>query len=319
MNDAFSVFIGIDVAKDTLDVCVRPSGERLRVANEAGGLEALTERLRALGASERALIVLEATNVFWQAPAAALGAAGWAVAIVNPRQVREFARALGQRAKTDPLDAEVLALFAERIRPAVRALADPARAEAAELLARRAQLIAMRTAEKNRLGTARAGRVRRDLKASIAFLDRRIAALDHEIDQWLKTTPLDQRRVKLMTSFRGIGTHTARSLLVLLPELGRLSGKQIGALAGLAPFARDSGRHRGQRHIAGGRAAVRAALYMPTLTAIRCNPVISAFYRHLIESGKHHYVAITACMRRILVILNAMLKANQSWRFAQAA
>lgn len=312
-----SFFIGIDVAKDTLDVYLAPSGERLQVANEAAGLETLIERLRTATAGAPALIVLEATNRFWQAPAAALAGAGLAAAVVNPRQVREFARALGQRAKTDAIDAHVLALFAERIRPPVRALPDPARAVAQELLARRAQLIGMRTAEKNRLASARATRVRRDLKESIAFLDRRLAAIDREIDQWLKTTPLDQRRVKLMISFQGIGARTARSLLLMLPELGSLTSKQIGALGGLAPFARDSGRHRGERHIAGGRAAVRASLYMPTLTAIRCNPVISAFYRQLIARGKHHYVAITACMRRILVILNAMLKANQPWRFAR--
>lgn len=319
MNETTSVFIGIDVAKDTLDVYVSPAGERLRVANEARGLDTLIERLHAAGHGADALVVLEATNRFWQAPAAALAGAGFAVAVVNPRQVREFARALGQRAKSDPLDAHVLARFAERLRPPVRPLPDPARQVAQELLARRAQLLAMRTAEKNRLASARAGRVRRDLKASIAFLDKRLAGIDEEIDQWLKTTPLDQRRMKLLTSFQGIGAKTARALLVLLPELGRLTGKQASALAGLAPFARDSGRHRGERHIAGGRAAVRASLYMPAVTAIRCNPVISAFYRRLIASGKHHYVAITACMRRILVILNAIVKSDQPWRYSQNA
>lgn len=314
-----SFFIGIDVSKDTLDVYVSPSGERRRVANEASGIETLIERLRAATPGAEALIVLEATNRFWQAPAAALAGAGFACAVVNPRQVREFARALGQRAKSDPLDAHVLALFAERIRPPVRPLPDPAREVAQELLARRAQLIGMRTAEKNRRASARAPRVKRDINASIAFLDQRLAGIDEEIDQWLKSTPLDQRRVNLLTSFRGIGARTARALLLTLPELGSLTGKQIAALAGLAPFARDSGRHRGQRHIGGGRAGVRASLYMPTLTAIRCNPVISAFYRHLIESGKHHYVAITACMRRILVILNAIVKSNQPWRYSQSA
>jgi transposase len=177
----------------------------------------------------------------------------------------------------------------------------------------------MRVAEKNRLSTARAAKVRKDIATTIAFLEKRLAALDEEIDQWLKSTPIDQSRANLLKSFAGIGEHTAKSLLITLPELGSLSSKQIGALAGLAPFARDSGNKRGQRQIRGGRSTVRAALYMPALTAIRCNAVIRALYQRLINAGKHHYVAITACMRKMLIILNAMLKSNQPWRNTQEA
>ena len=177
----------------------------------------------------------------------------------------------------------------------------------------------MRVAEKNRLATARAAKVRKDITATIAFLEKRITALDGEIDQWLKSTPIDQSRVNLLKSFAGIGEHTAKSLLITLPELGSLSSKQIGALAGLAPFARDSGNKRGQRQIRGGRSTVRAALYMPAITAIRCNAAIRALYQRLINAGKHHYVAITACMRKMLIILNAMLKSNQPWKSTQEA
>ena len=250
---------------------------------------------------------MEATNVFWKLAATQLGAAGIRVAVINPRQVRDFAKATGTLAKTDTIDAKVLALFAKRICPPVRALPSEQCEVARELLARRAQLMGMRVAEKNRLSSARAKLVRKDLTAVIAFFDKRLEALDAEIDRWLEATPIDQSRVDLLKSFRGIGPGTARALLIGVPELGSLSGKQISALAGLAPFARDSGQKRGQRHINGGRSAVRSALYMPAIAALRFNPVIRAFYDRLIAAGKHHYVAITACMRKILVILNAML------------
>jgi transposase len=251
--------------------------------------------------------------------AAALAGAGLACAVVNPRQVRDFAKSMGILAKTDAIDAQVLAQFAQRVKPPVRALPDAQCQVAAELLARRAQLMGMRVAEKNRLATASAKKVRKDIEATIAFLEKRLAALDEEIDQWLKSTPIDQSRADLLQSFTGIGQNTARSLLITLPELGRLSGKQIGALAGLAPFAKDSGSKRGQRHIAGGRSIVRAALYMPAISAIQHNPVIRALYQRLVQAGKHHYVAITACMRKMLVILNAMLRSNQPWKAPQNA
>jgi transposase len=311
----FSVFVGIDVSKDHLDVHVLPEGQAWRVANDATGCAELSERLSGLTGS--VLVVMEATNVFWRLAATKLASAGLSAAVVNPRQVRDFAKATGQLAKTDAIDAQMLARFAEAIKPPVRALPSEQCQVAGELLARRAQLMGMLVAEKNRLSTARAAKVRKDISATIAFLEKRLAALDEEIDQWLKSTPIDQSRVNLLKSFVGIGERTAKSLLISLPELGSLTSKQIGALAGLAPFARDSGHKRGQRHIGGGRSIVRAALYMPAITAIRCNAVIRALYERLIDAGKHHYVAITACMRKMLVILNAMLKSNQPWKDPQ--
>lgn len=311
----FNVFVGIDVSKDHLDVHLLPDDKSWRLANDETGCAELGERLTAL--SGPVLVVMEATNVFWRLAATRLASAGLSAAVVNPRQVRDFARATGQLAKTDAIDAHVLALFAQRIEPPVRALPSEQCQVAAELLSRRAQLMGMRVAEKNRLSTARAAKVRKDITATIAFLEKRIAALDGEIDQWLESTPIDQSRVNLLKSFAGIGAHTAKSLLITLPELGSLSSKQIGALAGLAPFARDSGNKRGQRQIRGGRSTVRAALYMPAITAIRCNAVIRALYQRLIDAGKHHYVAITACMRKMLIILNAMLKSNQPWKNPQ--
>jgi transposase len=308
----FKSFIGIDVSKERLDVHVLPEAQAWGVSNDERGCSALIERLRALDAP--ALVVLEATNVFWRLAATRLAAAGLAVAVVNPRQVRDFAKSRGILAKTDAIDARVLALFAEANRPPVRALPDEQSQVAAELLARRAQLMGMRVAEQNRLASAQAKRVRKDIQTTIVFLDKRLKALDGEIDQWLKSTPIAQSRINLLKSFCGIGDHTAKSLLITLPELGRLTGKQIGALAGLAPFARESGKTRGKRFIRGGRAQVRAALYMPALTAMRCNPIIRALYQRLIKAGKHHHVAITACMRKMLVILNAMIKSNQPWR-----
>ncbi len=309
------VFVGIDVSKDHLDVHTLPDGQSWRVANDEAGCTELSERLSGLSGS--VLVVMEATNVFWRLAATRLASTGLSAAVVNPRQVRDFAKATGQLAKTDAIDAYVLALFAQRIEPPVRTLPSEQCQVAAELLSRRAQLMGMRVAEKNRLSTARAAKVRKDISATIAFLEKRIGVLDEEIDQWLKSTPIDQSRVNLLKSFAGIGEHTAKSLLISLPELGSLSSKQIGALAGLAPFARDSGNKRGPRQIGGGRSTVRAALYMPAITAIRCNAVIRALYQRLIGAGKHHYVAITACMRKMLIILNAMLKSNQPWKDPQ--
>lgn len=316
MNEPTS-FVGIDVSKNTLDVHVLPTGAQWQVANDPAGCAQLVERLKPLG--ETALVVMEATNVFWRMASTALAAVSLRCAVVNPRQVRDFAKAMGLLAKTDAIDARVLAEFAQRIKPPLRPLPSAQCQLAAEMLGRRAQLLGMRVAEINRLATATAKRVRKDIQTTISFLDKRLAAMDEEIDHWLKSTPIDQSRADLLQSFTGIGSTTSRSLLITLPELGTLNGKQIAALAGLAPFAKDSGNHRGKRHIAGGRSIVRAALYMPALCAITHNPVIRALYQRLIHAGKHHYVAITACMRKILVILNAMLRSHQPWKAPQLA
>ena len=308
----YTKFVGIDVSKDTLDVHTLPDGQTWQVGNDDAGAAALAQRV-----PPGALVVMEATNVYWRLVASTLASAGLAVAVVNPRQVRDFAKATGQLAKTDATDAQVIALFGQRIEPPVRALASQQCQMAAELLSRRSQLMGMYVAEKNRLGTARAKRVRADINTTIGFLQKRLDALDKELDQWLKSTPIDQSRIDLLKSFTGIGDKSAKSLLIALPELGRINNKQIAALAGLAPFASDSGKKRGARHIRGGRSVVRAALYMPAVTAMRCNPVIRALYERLISAGKNHYVAITACMRKILVILNAMVRSNTPWHCPQ--
>lgn len=313
----YMTFVGIDVSRDRLDVFVLPQQQAFALSNDASGVAQLCHRLQELG--EHTLVVMEATNTFWKLSATQLGSAGLKVAVINPRQVRDFARATGRLAKTDAIDAQVLALFAQAVCPPVRSLPDEHCELARELLARRAQLMNMRIAEKNRLSSARGKKVRKDIEAMIAFLEGRLQGLDEQIDQWLKSTPIDQTRVDLLKSFKGIGQGSARALLVGVPELGSLTGKQISALVGLAPIARDSGKKRGQRHIGGGRASVRAALYMPALTAARCNPVIRELYQRLIRAGKHHYVAITACMRKMLVILNAMLKTQTPWQTPQIA
>lgn len=316
MSD-YAVFVGIDVSKDRLDVHALPQAECFALNNDEAGVAQLRERLLAMG--EHTLVVMEATNTFWKLPATTLGSAGLRVAVVNPRQVRDFAKATGRLAKTDSIDAQVLALFAQAIRPPVRSLPNEQCEIARELLTRRMQLMNMRTAEMNRLSSTRGKKVRKDIEVLIGFLERRLKGIDEEIDQWLEATPIDQTRAELLKSFAGIGPGTARALLIGVPELGSLTGKQVGALVGLAPYARDSGKRRGQRHIGGGRAWVRAALYMPTLTATRCNPQIRAMYQRLIKAGKHHYVAITACMRKVLVILNAMLKSGQRWTGPETA
>ena len=307
----YNVYVGIDVSKHRLDVYLRPNERASSFENDESGVGQLREYLK--NQAGEMLIVMEATNVFWKLAATQLVAARLKVAVVNPRQVRDFAKATGTLAKTDTIDAKILALFAERVCPPVRAMPDDQCEVARELLARRSQLMAMRIAEKNRLSSARGKPVRKDIEVAIKFFDERLNALDQEIDQWLRATPVDQSRVNLLTSFRAIGPNTARALLIGVPELGTLTGKQISALVGLAPFARDSGKKRGQRHIGGGRSAVRSALYMPAIAALRFNPVIRAFYDRMIAAGKHHYVAITACMRKMLVILNAMVKANRPW------
>jgi len=313
MDAKAEVFVGIDVSKQRLDVHVRPTGESFVVARDDEALVGLVERLRALAPR---LVVLEATGGLQVRVAAALAAAGLPVAVVNPRQVRDFARAIGRLAKTDPIDAEVIARFAEAIRPEPRPLPDEAAQTLAALVARRRELVALRTAEKNRLRQAAAAFVRRDLEDSIEALAGRIAALDQEIAQHVESSPIWRAREDLLKSVPGVGPGLARTLIAELPELGRLGRRKIAALVGVAPFNRDSGTMRGKRTIWGGRPAVRAVLYMAAVSATRCNPAIATLYKRLRSAGKPAKVALTACMRKLLTILNAILRDQQPWRHA---
>jgi transposase len=307
-------WIGIDVAKAQLDVAVH-DGESWRSDNDEDGIAALTRRLAAL---HPAVVVLEATGGYERGVTAALAEAGIPAAVVNPRQVREFARATGVLAKTDALDAKVLARFAATIQPEPRGLADAQAEELRDLLARRRQVVSMLTAEKNRL--ARATRVVRErIKEHIRFLEGELEESNRDLDALLEASPLWRERENLLRSVPGIGPVVSATLVAALPELGALSRKEITALVGLAPLNRDSGRRQGYRIIWGGRAEVRAALYMATLVATRHNPVIRAMYQRLLAAGKAKKVALVACMRKLLVILNAMLKQHTAWRQPIAA
>ena len=305
-----ATYVGIDVAKDMLDVALRPSGERWRVEHDAAGLEQLLARLQA---QAPALIVLEATGGLELELVAALAAAALPVVVVNPRQTRDFARATGRLAKTDALDAAVLAHFAEAVRPPQRPLSDAQTQTLRQLLTRRRQLVVMRVAEGQRLTRAGAA-VRPGIEAHIAWLEQQLSALEDELRQALQQSPVWRERDALLRSVPGVGEQLSLTLLAELPELGRLDRRQAAALVGVAPFNRDSGRLRGRRTIWGGRARVRAVLYMGALSASRHNPAIRAFYQRLLAAGKPKKLALTACMRKLLVILNAMLTHHTPWR-----
>ena len=303
-------FVGIDVAKAHLDIAVRPSGERWTVPNDDGGITALVTQLQTVPPT---LIVLEATGGFQRAVVAALATAGLPVVVANPRQTRDFAKATGQLAKTDALDARALAHFADAIRPEPRPLPDAETDALRALLTRRRQLIAMRTAEQNRLGSAPPS-LYDDLHAHITWLEQRLVALDETLDTTLRASPVWRERDELYRSVPGIGPVCARTLFLELPELGTLSRQRMAALVGVAPFNRDSGTLRGHRIIWGGRAHVRATLYMGTLVAVRHNPVLKACYERLLAAGKAKKVALIACMRKLLTILNAMAKHQTPWQ-----
>lgn len=303
-------FVGIDVSKGRLDGHCRPDGTTFAEANDPRGIAAVVDRLRGLAP---ALIVLEATGGLEAPLAAATAAAELPVAVVNPRQVRDFARAVGRRAKTDRLDAEVLAHFAEAVRPEVRPLPDADARRLDALIDRRRQLVEMRVAEQNRLAGAVDATVRRDLEAHVAYLSRQIEGLDAELSQAIADSPAWKAKDELLRGVPGIGPVVSRTLLAALPELGSLSNKRITALVGLAPVAQDSGTLRGRRRIAGGRGAVRSVLYMAALTATRFNPVLGGFYRRLIAAGKATKVALVAVMRKLLTILNAMIRHDRAW------
>lgn len=303
-------FVGVDVSKAALDVDCLPVSAREQFSNDARGIEALVSRLKG-SAVER--IVLEATGGYETALAGALAAAGLPVVVVNPKRVRDFAKASGILAKTDRLDARVLATFGQVIAPPVRVLPDAAQRELAELLDRRMQLVAMRAQEKARLGTVLPV-AKRDIEQHIAWLDKRIGKFDADLKERLRSADIWKEKVTLLDSVPGIGKVSIFTLLARLPELGSLNRGQIAALVGVAPFNDDSGKRRGSRYIQGGRAEVRCVLYMATLTATRCNPAIKQFFDRLIASGKPFKVAMTACMRKLLTILNMVLKNKAPWR-----
>ena len=303
-------FVGIDVAKAQRDIALRPSGERWAVPNDASGVATLVDQLQV---RHPTLMVLEATGGLERAVTSALATAGLPVVVVNPRQVRDCARATGQLAKTDALDARALAHFADVMRPTPRPLPDAQTQELRALLGRRQPLITMRTAEQNRLaGTS--GRLTQDIEAHIAWLNARIATLDDDLETMLRASPLWRENDDLLQSAPGIGPVCARTLLLELPELGTLTRQQMAALVGVAPLNGDSGTLRGRRTIWGGRAHVRTVLYMGTRVATRFNPRIKAFYQRLLAAGKLKKVALTACMHKLLTMLNAMLKHRKAWQ-----
>ena len=305
-----STYVGIDVSKHWLDVGIRPAGRAERLANDEAGIEAVVVQLGAV-APER--IVLEASGGLELPLVAALAAAALPVVVVNPRQVRDFARATGRLAKTDALDAQVLAHFAEAVRPELRPLPDAETQALRDLVARRRQLLGMLVAERQRRRAARAA-VRPGIEAHIAWLQQARAQLDDQLQTSVQLSPHWRAQDQLLRSVPGVGPQLARTLLAQLPELGQLDRRRIAALVGVAPYNRDSGQWRGQRSIWGGRASVRAALYMSALVASRHNPVIRDFYQRLLARGKPKKSALTACMRKLLVILNAILKTNTPWQ-----
>jgi transposase len=302
-------FVGLDIAKDHLDASVRPTAEQWRAAHTDEGIRALVARLVAL---TPALVVVESTGGYETAVVTALAVAHVPVAVVNPRQVRDFAKAVGRLAKTDTIDAAVLALFAERVRPEVRPLPDEAHQELVALVTRRRQLVDMLTAERNRLATARPS-VRASVQQHVRWLERRVHDADADLTTTIRQSPLWRATDDLLRSVPGIGPITSSLLIALLPELGALSRREIASLVGVAPLNQDSGRSRGRRVVWGGRAAVRAPLYMATLVATRHNPVIRTFYQRLRAVGKPPLVALVAAMRKLLTILNAMVRHHQSW------
>jgi transposase len=305
--------VGIDVAKAELVVSLLPSAERFTVDNDERGVRTLVERLRSIAPT---LIVLEATGGYELLSVAALAAAALPVVVVNPRQVRDFAKATGQLAKTDRIDADILARFADVVRPAVRPLADEATQELDALLTRRRQLLEMLQAERNRtgqvFGKGKRG-VKRSLKNHISYLERELRMTDTDLGDMIKASPVWRERDELLQSVPGVGPVLSRTLLADLPELGRLSRRAIAKLVGVAPLSRDSGTMRGRRFVQGGRATVRGVLYMAALVATKRNAVIRTFYLRLVAAGKPKKLALVACMRKLLTILNVMVRTAQPW------
>jgi len=307
------IVVGIDVSKDRLDVVVRPSGETFAVDRNAAGVETLAARLRELLPH---IVALEATGGFETVVAAGLGAAGLPVAVVNPAQVRASAKAIGQRAKTDPIDAAVIAHFAEATSLEPRPLPDEQTRLLADLVGRRRQIVVMIGAERQREQRLIAPRLRKSIARLIKALEKELASMDADIDDAVKGSPAWRAKEELLTSVPGVGPVISRTLMAELPELGQLSHKQIAALAGLAPFTRQSGKWRGKSFIGGGRTAVRAALFMGAMVAKKHNPLLKAFFDRLVAAGKPKMVALIAVARKLLTILNAIVRDNQPWQTA---
>ena len=308
-----AVYVGIDVSKDRLDVHVHPSGQAFAVARDGEGLADLAERLAGLGAQ---IVALEATGGFETVAAGALAAAGLPVVVVNPAQVRAFAQALGKRAKTDPIDAAVIARFVEATKPEVRPLPDEQTQLLADLIARRRQIIQMIVAERQRERRATVSRLKRSIQRLAAALERELSEVDQDIDDSVRGSPVWRQNEDLMQSVPGIGPIIARSLLAELPELGTLDRRQIAALAGLAPWTRQSGNWKGKSFIGGGRSTVRTVLFMGALAAARYNPTLKAFRQRLIDAGKPKMVAAIAVARKLLTILNAIVRDQKPWQSA---
>lgn len=302
-------FIGIDVSKSELEVHVRPTSEHMTFANTEDGIALLIDFLKPLSAS---LVVIEATGGLEMALVNALAAKAFPVVVVNARQVRDFAKAIGKLAKTDLLDARVIAHFAEAVRPPLRPLKDEQTQRLHALNMRRRQLVQMINAEQNRLASAPKWTIK-TIKSHITWLKKDLAKIDKEISNFIKGSPLWREKDAILQSFKGVGSVTSSTLLAAVPELGNINSKQLSALVGVAPLNRDSGLFRGKRTVWGGRENVRSVLYMAAMTAIRFNPVIKPFYKKLRDAGKPHKVAITACMRKMLVILNSMMKNQTYW------
>lgn len=323
MDLTTQTYAGVDVSKGRLDACVVRRSEAdeehdaFGFPNDDAGISALVARF---AKEERpALVVLEATGGFERAAVAALAAAGLAVAVVNPRQTRDFARATGRLAKTDRIDALVLARFAEAVRPAPRPLPDEEAQAFGAILVRRSQIVGMLTAEKNRLGSATAKPVAKRIAAHLRWLEKELERTDHDLDGAIEDSPTLRENEALLRSVPGVGPVLARTLLAELPELGVPTRKRLAALVGVAPLNRDSGTFRGRRAVWGGRASVRTALYMGALVATRHNPVVREFYERLLAAGKPKKVALVACMRKLLVILNSILRHQEPWSPARAA
>lgn len=307
------VIVGIDVSKDRLDVHVLPSGESFVVSNDDKGLDGLSTKLLGLKAT---VVAMEATGGYEMLAAGTLSKADLDVVVVNPAQVRSYAKALGKRAKTDPIDAEVIAAFAAATKPVIRPLRDEESQALAALLARRRQIKAMIGAEEQRTRMALAKEAQKSIKRLLAALRRELDSLDDALDDHIRKSPLWQVRETLLTSVPGVGPITARTLIAEMPELGNLDRRQVASLAGLAPWTRQSGKWKGKSMIGGGRAEVRSALYMATVVACQHNPVIRAFRARLIASGKPTLAATVAAMRKLLTILNAMIRDQKEWQDA---